>query len=72
MNGRKMFGRRERAGLVFVLYQGVYCSVYTGMAERFQQHSVAKWALGPNRGKEDSSNLAERINGKRRLRRCIV
>ncbi len=23
MNGRKMFGRGERAGLVFVLYQGV-------------------------------------------------
>jgi hypothetical protein len=66
-----MFGRRDRAGLVLVLYQGVYCSVYTGVAERFQQQSVAKWALGPNRGKEDSSNLAERI-WKRRLRRCTV
>jgi hypothetical protein len=38
MNGRKMFGRRERAELILVLYQDGY--FYTGMAERFLQQSL--------------------------------
>ncbi len=55
MNGRKMFGRRERAGLVFVQYQDVY--FYTGMAERFLYCSSlcerGARRLGPGRGEEE-------------------
>jgi hypothetical protein len=38
MNGRKMFGRRERAELILVLYKGVN----TRMADRFLQQSLLK------------------------------
>ncbi len=48
MNGRKMFGRRERAELALVLYKGVY----NGMAERFLQLSLRKVRSGLAEGRK--------------------